>query len=109
VRFIARDGQPNGPHSDTTDEEGRFKVEDLRGRIFHNSGYAATNDPCGAFYMPLTDFPAAYADLCGYVVFSSEVSFSQNRYLDDRGSSINPRVGIPNSLKNMPGYVRKRS
>jgi len=30
VQFIARDGQPNEPHSDTTDEEGRFKVEDLK-------------------------------------------------------------------------------
>lgn len=30
VQFIARDGQANEPHSDTTDEEGRFKVEDLK-------------------------------------------------------------------------------
>ena len=32
VQFVARppDGQPNGQHSDTTDEEGRFKVEDLK-------------------------------------------------------------------------------
>jgi hypothetical protein len=30
VHFIARDGQPNGEHSDTTNEEGRFRVDDLK-------------------------------------------------------------------------------
>jgi Carboxypeptidase regulatory-like domain len=30
VQFSARDGQSNGQYSDTTDAEGRFKVDDLK-------------------------------------------------------------------------------
>jgi len=30
VQFIARDGQSNGQYSDTTDAEGRFKVDDVK-------------------------------------------------------------------------------
>jgi protocatechuate 3,4-dioxygenase beta subunit len=30
VRFIARDGQSNGQYSDTTDAEGRFKIDDVK-------------------------------------------------------------------------------
>jgi hypothetical protein len=63
----------------------------------------------GTFYMPLTDFPGAYADRSGYVVFESEGSFMTSRHLDHRGSSTNPRVGVPDGLKNVPGYVRMRS
>jgi hypothetical protein len=62
----------------------------------------------GDFYMPLTQFPAALADRCGYVLVLNEEEYAKSCYFDHRGSARNPRLGVPRGISKMPGYVRTR-
>ena len=59
----------------------------------------------GDFYMPLTRFPGALADRHGYRVFGTEKEYVSCPYIRHRGSAINPRIGVPRGISNIPGYV----
>jgi hypothetical protein len=60
----------------------------------------------GDFYMPLDRFPGALADPNGYILFSTEQQYlNYCRYINFRGSPVNPRIGVPAGISSMPGYV----
>jgi hypothetical protein len=57
----------------------------------------------GTFFMPLEQFPGAYFDPNGYVLFRSEDEFRNSPYL-----SIGQRVNVRNGIKNIPSYRRMK-
>lgn len=59
----------------------------------------------GQFFMPLEKFPGALADRNGYVLFPTEHEYLKSSYLDHRGSSKNPRLGVPSGISKLPTYV----
>ena len=63
----------------------------------------------GDFFMPLDKFPGALADRNGYVVFQDSNAYFNDSHLDHRGSSINPRLGVPGGISTLRGYVRMKS
>jgi hypothetical protein len=74
----------------------RWKIPALQTR-FHREG---------DFYMPLDRFPGALADPNGHVLFPTEEQYLNCRYINFRGSSKNPRIGVPVGISSMPEYVR---
>jgi len=59
--------------------------------------------------MPLEKFPGALADKGGYILFDSEAEYMANPYLDHRGSSNNPRLGVIGGISKIPGYVKVKN
>jgi hypothetical protein len=55
----------------------------------------------GSWYEKLTDFPAAYCDCRGYVVFETEAEVQQTPGLHVEPSK---QVWVPNGILSLPGY-----
>jgi hypothetical protein len=58
----------------------------------------------GKWFMPLEQFPGAFCDPSGYVVFESYSSYSGSP-----GLEIGKRVNVPRGITSLPNYVRVRA
>jgi hypothetical protein len=59
--------------------------------------------------MPLVRYPGALADLHGYVVFENEEELKKCPGVTYRGiGTRNLRLGVPQGISRLPGYIRKR-
>lgn len=55
----------------------------------------------GSFFMPLNQFPGAFCDKNGYLLFSD-----RNAYESSGDLHIGKRVNLRTALQKIPGYVR---
>lgn len=55
----------------------------------------------GKFYMALRQFPGAYFDRNGYVLFETEEEYNRSPHL-----RFGQRVNVPGTISTMPGYRR---
>lgn len=65
----------------------------VRSAYYHDEGH---------WYWNLSDFPAAYFDANGYVIFQNEGEYLDNPYLSI--SSKNTNVRNKRTIADMPGY-----
>jgi hypothetical protein len=57
----------------------------------------------GAWYHKLNDFPGAFFDANGYIVFENEAEYSNSEYLQ-----VAKQVSVPDGISSIPGYVYAR-
>lgn len=62
-------------------------------KVFYHEG--------GSFFMPLNQFPGAFCDQNGYLLFSDRNVYESSKYL-----RIGKRVNLSTALPKIPGYVR---
>ena len=55
----------------------------------------------GVFFMPLEQFPGAYCDPNGYVVFATKQAFDSCKSI-----SLGKRANVHQGISKLPGYVR---